>query len=437
VGYGCFAPGNYVLTRNGYKSIEEVSSSDLLYTHEGEFRPIELRTRYYSGEILDVFVPGRLPIKGVTPEHPFLVLMGEDEWMWRRAIELKPGDEILDTDFMPELVDPYDLREVIRLDRSKNHFDLFDHMDEFCYLLGMYIAEGVLQTPDRLRTLYFFLDKEEVFLAEHIEKIVKTLNDDINVTYEYVKHNCRDVRVFNSLLAKLIHAVAGKFRARQKVLSYNFLQGLSEVNIEHLLGGLCDGDANHSKGSQKRVIYHTSSINMAMIASGLMRRIGIAHSFGKRSGGSFEGSAEWGFDLCVNREFEHRLRMIYPMAPLKGSSAMGRSKFGKVLEVRKRQYGGPVYNFEVKDDHSYVVNGLVVHNCEDTEFFARLASVPTFHNERTIDFIHLWHGRTSGWKAHHQRNKDIEARLYERPMRERILDQRKALSDGHGIKQRI
>lgn len=426
VGYGCFCPGNYVLTHVGYKAIEDVLSSDLVYTHEGIFRPVELRNRRYCGQVLDVYVPGRLPIKGVTPDHPFMVRSGQ-QWEWRRADELSEGDQLLDTDFLPELVDPYDLREIMRLDRSKNSFNLFDNMGQFCYLLGLYIAEGVLQSPDRLRTIYLFLNEDEVFLAEHVEQVVKQLNDDINVTYHYVKNNCRDVRIFNSLLAKLIFAVAGKNNARNKVLSYNFLQGLSDEHIGLLLGGMCDGDANHSRGSAKRVIYHTSSINMAMLASGLMRKVGIAHSFGKRSGGSFEGSSRWSFDLCVNREFEHKLKMIYPKADLVGSSAMGHSSFGKVYEVRQRPYDGVVYNFEVYEDHSYIVNGLVAHNCEDTEFFSRLSSVDKFFNERSISLIHLWHRRTPGWEAWHTKNKEIEKRTYAVPMGERISRQKARL----------
>ena len=428
VGYGCFCPGNHVLTMQGYKPIEDVVKEDLLYTHEAEFRQIELRERIYEGKVLDLFIPGRLPIKGVTPEHPFLVQVDE-KWEWKMAGDLCKGDRILDTDFIPELLPSYDFGEIGRFDKSANTFCLTDHMDDFCYLLGLYIAEGVLQTPDRLRIIYLFLDKEEKFLAEHIEEVVHRINDEINVAYHYVKNNCREVRIFNSLLSKYIHAIAGKRFARNKILSTKFLNSLEDRQIEYLLGGLCDGDANHSKGSKNRIIYHTSSFNMAMIASGLMRKLGIAHSFGKRNGGSFDGSAEWAYDLCVNREFEHRLRMKYPKKPLIGSSAMGRSQFGLVYDVKERQYSGPVYNFEVNGDHSYIVNGLVCHNCEDTEFFARLSSAPGFLNERSLNLLHLWHGRTPGWDEHHKRNKKIEKKIYAMAMRDRIADQHRRFED--------
>jgi hypothetical protein len=35
----------------------------------------------------------------------------------------------------------------------------------------------------------------------------------------------------------------------------------------------------------------------------------------------------------------------------------------RVKKITKRNYNGPVYNIEVKDDHSYVVNGCAVSNC--------------------------------------------------------------------------
>jgi len=421
VGYGCFAPGNFILTDSGYKAIESFNKNDLLYTHEGTFEHAELRIRQYSGEILNIYIPGRLPIKGVTPEHPFLVKDGS-EFTWKMANDLIIGDEILDTDFMPELVRSFDLYEIMRLDNSKNKFNIFNNMDEFSYLLGLYLAEGVIQTPERLRVIYYYIHKDEKFLAEHVEEIVKVINDKINVTYDYIKNNCREVRVFNSLLAKLIYAVAGKYKATQKLLSYNFIKSLSDSNIQYLLGGMIDGDGNHQKGSKNRLVYHTSSINLAMLASGMMRRLGINHSFSKRSGGSFDNNSEFSYDLTVNREFENKILNIYPREKLIGSSAFGRSTFGKVYEISSHKYDGPVYNFEVDNTHSYVVNGLVVHNCEDTEFYKRLAAFPGFFGERTENLIHLFHGRSDGWNVYHQKNKLLETKLYAQNMNARYAD---------------
>ena len=434
VGYGCFCPGgdNFVLTDSGYKRIEFVTKDDMVYTHEGRFRNIELRTRNYVGDVLDIFVPGRLPIKGVTPEHPFLI-EDDDKFRWCKACNLQNGDNILDTDFIPEMVKPYDFNDIVKFDKTKNKFNIFNNMNEFCYLLGLYIAEGVLQTPDRLRMIYYYLHKDEMFLVKHITEIVQLLNDDINVTYHYVKNNCREIRVFNSLLTKLIFAIAGKHNATEKIISSKFLNQLNFENVGFLLGGMFDGDANHSNGSQNRLIYHTSSINLAMIVSGQLRRLGIAHSFGKRKGGSFEGSSEYSYDLCVNREFEHKIQLVYKTPPVIGSSSFGRSKFGTIFKIKRRNYSGPVFNFEVENDHSYIVNGMVVHNCEDCEFFSRLAAYPGFFNDRSENLIHLYHDRSGNWNVYHQKNKLLEAKLYAQNMNNRLNDSRARFSRKYGV----
>ncbi len=422
-GYGCFLPGHYVLTQAGYKLIQDVTTNDQLYTHQKRFKPIELRRRHYSGPILDIYVPGRLPIKGITPEHPFLVYTGPDELMWRKACDLKKGDRIAQTDDLPDLIGDFDFAEILRLDRSKNQFDVTQYMGEFCYLLGLYLAEGVIQSPKKLRIVYFYLNKGEMFLVEHVEELLRQLNPDINMTYHYIKNNCREVRVFNSLLAKLIFAVAGKFSATEKTLSPNFIRSRSDAELGLLLGGGCDGDANHNLGSEQRLVYHTSSINLAMTYSGIMRRLGIAHSFGKRAGGSFEGSSEFGFDLCVNREFEHLISSQYPRPPVIGSNSTGKSQFGLIYDIKTRTYDGPVFNFEVEEDHSYVVQGLVVHNCEDCDFYARLSGGSNWSEDRTFDLVHLWHPRSDGWNAHHEANRALEATLKIQEMPVRIHQQ--------------
>lgn len=218
-GYGCFLPGNYVLTDGGYKAIETVTSDNKLYTHEGRFQGLKLRTRLYNGPVLDIHIHGRLPIKGVTPEHPFLVQTGQDEFMWKRADALRDGDVVASADHMPELVQP-------------------DHI---------------------------------------------------------------------------------------------------------------------------------------------------------------------------------------------GSNSTGKSKFGTVCDVKEYHYTGQVYNFEVDNDHSYVVNGLIVHNCEDCDFYARLSGASRWKENRTFDFLHLWHSRIGGWNAHHDVNRTLEAKLKALPILERVALQHQQL----------
>lgn len=78
---------------------------------------------------------------------------------------------------------------------------------------------------------------------------------------------------------------------------------------------------------------------------------------------------------------------------------------------------------------------FVGFGCEDTEFFSRLKTIK-FHNNRNIDFIHLNHGRSHGWKQYHDRNKHLERILNSQPMNERIQKLCSHLNSKYGIKPR-
>jgi len=220
-GYGCFLPGNKVITNRGLVSIENVKKCDRLLTHTGEYRKQEARIRNYNGPVLDIFIPGRLPIKGVTLEHPFLTHDKNGEYVWKKAADLQKGDLIAQTDVLPDLSPTMRFQDVVETDKSKNRFNMS----------------------------YF------------------------------------------------------------------------------------------------------------------------------------------------------------------GSNSTGKTQFGLIYDIRSRQYNGPVYNFEVEKDHSYYVHGIAVHNCEDCDFYARLSGYTKWVEDRSFDFLHLWHGRVSGWNKHHSQNKDIESKL--------------------------
>ncbi len=331
------------------------------------------------------------------------------DYQWTRAEDIRMGDELGQTDIFPDLSPSISFEELSRTDGSKNRFDT--NSAEASYLVGMYLAEGTIQSPDRLRTTYFFLDEREEFLAAHIASLVSRLNPAITVNYDYVKNTCRHVVVSNSYLAKFIFANCGKHVAKNKIISPTYLASITDEALSLLLGGALDGDGGHQHNSERRLIYHSSSYNLAFAVSAAMRRLGIAHSFGRRKGGSFKGSQKWSYDLTVNREFEHLISSIYPRPDFVGSNSCGKSRFGLVFDIRVRHHNGLVYNFEVDDDKSYCVQGVLAHNCEDCDFYARLSGGSKWVEDRVFDFLHLWHGRVDGWNQHHEKNKKLENEL--------------------------
>jgi GT2 family glycosyltransferase len=72
---------------------------------------------------------------------------------------------------------------------------------------------------------------------------------------------------------------------------------------------------------------------------------------------------------------------------------------------------------------------------EDTDFYSRLSNYGNFYNERTYNFIHLWHDRTEGWVACYDKNKEIEATLNSMPMTNRTKELRSRLIQSGYVKR--
>ena len=70
---------------------------------------------------------------------------------------------------------------------------------------------------------------------------------------------------------------------------------------------------------------------------------------------------------------------------------------------------------------------------EDVDFYARLSTNCNWSSNRTFDFLHLWHPRTTGWTLHHARNKIIGGKLNKLSMSRRITEQYgKLIAGGYG-----
>lgn len=400
IGYGCFTENNYVVTSDGLVDIKDVQVDDYVLTHTGEYHAVTRKfIRNHGGEVHDIFIPGRLPIKGVTEEHPFLV---DGEWI--RVDDLKIG---MKSTFQPDyldLVQYQDLSYISNADNSKNEINIDFYSKEFSWFVGVFLAEGVVKLN---KAVYLYIAEDESCLLSRILDMINKINPMISVKSHYVKNGCREVRIFSSKLAKIINAVSPKSIARNKVLAKWYIEKLNTNSKLWLLNGLIDGDGDKQHGSKKRLVYTTGSINLANIISMMMGESGITHSFGIRKTGGFTENDY--YSLTINRNCERFLDVV---GMIKEDVVSHDSNFGHINEIRKRLVNEPVYNLEVECDNSYIVNGVVVHNCEDTEFYKRMTEGTKSFTQRSVDLFHLWHGRTDGWTERHDINKNIQVKMF-------------------------
>lgn len=63
------------------------------------------------------------------------------------------------------------------------------------------------------------------------------------------------------------------------------------------------------------------------------------------------------------------------------------------------------------------------YGCEDCDFYERISSISEWFGTRTVDMLHLYHGRVSGWNTHHEENKKYHSKLMQLSMPARIQAQ--------------
>jgi predicted glycosyltransferase involved in capsule biosynthesis len=128
--------------------------------------------------------------------------------------------------------------------------------------------------------------------------------------------------------------------------------------------------------------------------------------------------------LYLTREATAKLASTGILAPdLQIERTVGYFEGGSLGCTRKAYFDAGGFNED-----------FVGYGCEDTNFFQRLSSLPTFYNQRTLDFIHLWHDRNPGWMEHHRKNKAIYASCALRPMVLQCSDLRNRLISKYGLK---
>src|SRR6267154_4142947 len=69
-GFPCFAPGTLILTRDGYRPIEQVAIGDFVLTHTGQWRTVTDTMRRDDVPLRRVVAQG-VPGIITTDEHPF------------------------------------------------------------------------------------------------------------------------------------------------------------------------------------------------------------------------------------------------------------------------------------------------------------------------------------------------------------------------------
>lgn len=409
----CFSGDTLVLMGDGtYRPIKEVEIGDGVYTHAGRVKKVTnvmSRSRNEGENVWRVRVTGSIAPLTVTGNHPFFALRGNDSCLCgcggqipNREDPVSPlkilGVKHLTGHHKRGLSDLPDksggVFEWVSVDdfRKKEWFlsPWLDHAVEsevspdFARLVGYYLAEGCIPSRTveqhaeytsgdvgRAKTvrLAFNVDETDTLVAD-VKRICEVLGYGFKLApwrrSEDHPYTGVTVSVYSHEFAQFCHGNVG-CGSNAKKLSREVL-GWSLDNLAQLYVGFQLGDGNVSDR-----LARCFSVNRNLISqiSTILRKLHIQHRLTLDS-----TTGMWTLSICSGDDLNEVLSWLGPMAPGGKMSSEISPQFkraeGYLVGLSSREldpeFNDLVYDLTVDGDHSFIANGVAVHNCHDFKY---------------------------------------------------------------------
>lgn len=357
----CFPKGTPVLTNNGFKKIEDISYIDKLYTHTGKWGTIEeIIKRDYEGEMYNINVLYQ-PVILTTPEHPFyarifevkksgynnLIYTSKPDWVTAEKLTKNHliGMHINNKSITPQFnIESMSDDETI----SDNYTKTLDNIDEW-WMFGLFLCNGWIENNKHIN---FIISSKDNKIRKRLDKVFEnfSLKSDCDkyISYTFCDNTFLPIletfgKSINSrIIPEWVHSApvkyidsfldgyftsVGNFRKNDNIKTFTTISLDVAMSIQRLylkLGTLCFVRKLEKSVKMNNVKNHNKKINVYEIE---------VYNYKHRNNYSFiEGNYAW-FQI-------HSCE--YESTPLMSQT---------------------VYNFSVKEDNTYTVQNMSVHNC--------------------------------------------------------------------------
>jgi len=237
--------------------------------------------------------------------------------------------------------------------------------NDMMLLFGYWLAEGSLSVErNRLR---FTFHKNEIEYVEQVNQIGKTYFGLTSIIETY--NNTTEVCFHSKTLVYLFESLFGHGNDKIKIPEY--FMYLPYEKQKMLLVGMFRGDGCHYNNIENtdtpdRFVMALNNYNLVGQIYFLCLRLGYYCSMTKQWDKKqekfyykIESAPNYMKDLCVligkNELIERKYQCSF--------KNVGGYLCSPIQNITKELMDTTVYNLEVEDDHSYVVNGIAVHNC--------------------------------------------------------------------------
>jgi Fe-S cluster assembly protein SufB len=361
---GCVLPGTQISIGDRWTNIEAIKPGEYVVAADGKKHKVaKTMVRDYAGDIIRI-VPKVSAFNSVTltPDHPVWAIRRDAVRVKRQARNnwLPEVSTALVEEATPEYVPAKDVRvgdflvyPVVEGGAERP----FDYAT--LRLLGYYAAEGSTfdNSANGTKGVQFTFNENEPHRFNEVKMLCQFISGKVaNVSRQPERHAVQ-VSCTSPDLKELVERHAGRFSAEKRLSAE--VMALAPQDIAALVDAYLAGDGSFYERTSGSTMVRagTASKDLAIQLQELLARTGIFTSINLRPGGK---------DVILGREIVRRDSWILHFTDGRQMGEVRRNKYGFIVPVEtieRRPYEGLVFNLEVAENNSYLVNGAAVHNC--------------------------------------------------------------------------
>ena len=372
----CFSGDTRIYTKIGPKPIEDVGAGDKVLTHKGRFRKI--RRKFSKKAEAQPFTTNKNHVeRKITKDHP--VLNESKEWInfenaktaiqFPKNVENKKWNSISNYDVSTvDYNGRFSLVEknnIVHLsDRHKTKVNKKVKIDEkFGYIIGLFLADGYKKPNNR--RIVFAHDKDDNWPSK-VKKIISTKFGIDKFQRRKIEGRGRHLSVCNKLVSlvfdKFTQSGTGKYKGLSEIAyelgSYKFFQGV--------LDGLMKGDGCLTNTANKQINNISEKIiDDLNYLSAILGNAEVSKKVRDKRGQTsklYEREVEYKEKTYISSFLETKHEEVDQISEVfnNENSSAPLSDIQKSSDIEKTV----VYNLEVEEDHSYVTEHFVAHNCD-------------------------------------------------------------------------
>ena len=339
----CLATGSLVLTRDGYKPIEDVSLGDQVLTHKGRWRPVIAKQN-----------TGRRPAVTIKAHGVSGLTLTPDHELWTRKVRNLPGSvahsrkEARRTD--PDWVRADEtLGSYVNLKMPPIQEPSTDGLRHW-WTVGRWLADGHFSPKARIYAISCGYHEVE-FLEQQLGEYGGNKRSDVGTGFQIILRD--SPRVLRKTLEVCGRGAAGKHLPPEAFT-------LPVLQARALLDGYLSGDGHWLPGRDRWMAASVSRellLGVAMLAQRAYGAIASVYAGCPAGQTTIDGrivntKQEWVLSFDVTTDGRHKGKPFI----------LGDGAWKKVRSIAP---AGEVetWNLRVEEDESYTAEGCVVKNC--------------------------------------------------------------------------